>query len=76
MEMSQQLQQEIDDEARVCKNLATLADNEGVVTLTTADIDEFLAGSTGEDANQKSVLRRLKQAHRVIHEALYAPPRK
>jgi len=76
MEMSQQLQQEIDDEARVCKNLATLADNEGVVTLLVSDIDAIIGGSTTDHADQKTVLRRLKQAHRVIHEALYAPPRK
>lgn len=58
----------------VCKNLALLASESGITTLATFDIDEIVAGRF--DTDLRDILKRLKQAHRIIHEALYAPPRK
>lgn len=74
MDESQAIQKEIELESMVCKNLCRLAEENGVSTFLEVDIDNIVAGSF--DSNPKDVFKRLKQAHKSIHEALYAPPRK
>lgn len=74
MEKSQAIQKEIELESKVCKNLAVLAEENGCSVFSPIDIDEMASGAL--DSNPDDILMRLKKAHRVIHEALYAPPRK
>lgn len=74
MDESQAIQKEIELEALVCKNLCAMAEESGVSTLLSIDIDRIIAGAY--DETPVAILKRLKQAHKSIHEALYAPPRK
>lgn len=74
MEKSEAIQKEIELEGKVCKNLAALANENGLFAFSEEDIDEIISGDY--DDTPEGVLKRLKQAHKSIHEALYAPPRK
>lgn len=74
MDKSQAIQKEIELEAKICKNLAVLAEENGVSTFLDIDITEIVNGEF--DDTPEDILKRLKKAHHVIHEALYAPPRK
>lgn len=74
MEKSAKIQKEIELEAKVCKNLCALAEESGISTFLDVDIDEITDGDF--DDTPEEILKRLKQAHKSIHEALYAPPRK
>ncbi len=74
MEKSQAIQKEIELEAKVCKNLCAQSEDAGISTLLSVDIDEIVSGVF--DDTPEAILKRLKQAHKSIHEALYAPPRR